>query len=207
MAKSTLTKTSKATVIKIAVIIVLPVLLITVAFYLYRQYFYHNRFINKVLLKKDMEFEFFTYDEFDSKATATDIANGLEWYMKKGSKYIKDSGLNHVNKDSILMLDKARKDIEENWNSINGNKKIYFVINSAYRSDTHNEAVGGVVNSAHRDKVDGSHAFDISWSNYQGTERNAIEQALRNAGFNRVGTYSSFIHVDNDNMLPSPANW
>jgi len=198
---------SKATVIKSTVFVILPIVFVAVAFIIYRQYFYHNRFINKVILKKDMQFKYFTYDEFDSKATSQDRANGLDVYFKNGSWYLTDSGKNNVNLDSILKLDKARDIVEREHNSVSSNRNIYFVINSAFRSDEHNEAVGGVINSAHKNKGEGSHAFDISWSKYNSSERAVIEEALRRVGFNRIGIYNSFIHADDDYTLPNPANW
>ncbi len=198
---------NKATVIKSTVFVILPIVFVAVAFIIYRQYFYHNRFINKSILGKDMEFKYFTYDEFDSKSAPEDREAGLDVYYKKGAWYITDSGKNNVNKDSIARLDRARDIIEKEHNSVSSNRNIYFVINSGYRSDAHNEDVGGVINSAHRNKGGGSHAFDISWSKYNQQERNVIEEALRRVGFNRIGIYNSFIHADDDYTLPNPATW
>ena len=198
-------KASKEIVIKASIMILLPIILTLLILFLYREFFYGNNFINKIVLKKDMDLKYFIWAEFDSKVGKDD--KSLKSYYKKGSFYIENSGKNNVNKESARKLDLARDIIERGWNTLNPTKKIYFVVNSAFRSDSHNEKVGGVLNSAHRNKVDGSHAFDISWSKYNEEQRKEIEKALREAGFNRIGKYDTFIHADDDSTLPNPANW
>ena len=84
---------------------------------------------------------------------------------------------------------------------------IYFVINSGYRTDSRNSEVGGATKSAHRDKGKGAHAVDIAWSKYNTDEKAVIKEALERVGFKRFGIANSFIHVDNDPDLPTPANW
>jgi len=64
-----------------------------------------------------------------------------------------------------------------------------FIITSAYRSPTHNAAVGGAANSAHLRGI----AFDISLS---GHDRERLLGQCQKAGFGSFGKYSTFLHVD-----------
>lgn len=198
-------KVNKDTIVKATLFVVLPLVLTLVLFYVYRKYYFGSEFVNKVLLKKDMEFKFFTYDEFDSREH-TD--NELPTYFRNGYYYITDSGKDNMNLDTIKKLDLARLSIENGYNKINPSKRIVFKINSAYRTDERNSEVGGVLNSAHRNKNgSGAKAVDISWKNYDKEQRQAILDALRDAGFNRIGKANTFIHADNDSSLPNPATW
>lgn len=65
------------------------------------------------------------------------------------------------------------------------------IVRSAYRSPTHNRAVGGAPRSKHMDGT----AFDIAMSNHDPV---AFEAAAREVGFLGFGFYprSEFIHVD-----------
>lgn len=65
------------------------------------------------------------------------------------------------------------------------------IIRSAYRSPTHNRAVGGAPKSKH---LDGT-AFDIAMTNHDPV---AFEEAARAVGFLGLGFYprSGFIHID-----------
>jgi len=192
-------KLGKSNAIKLSIFVILPVVLTLLIFFLYRKYFYDSKFINKTLLKIDMEFKYFVYDEFDSR-----IGKGEDekTYYRNGFDYITDSGKNHMNKDTIKKLDKARDIIELGWNKLYPSKKIYFKINSGYRTDVRNSEVGGVTNSAHRDKGNGAHAVDISWKNYNKEQRQEILNVLREVGFSRIGKANTFVHVDNDSTLP-----
>lgn len=99
------------------------------------------------------------------------------------------SGKNMHN-STLLMLDKARE--------IAG---VPFKINSGYRTKAHNAKLKGAVkNSSHTR----GYAADIHT-----TPKTAkvIEQALRKAGFKRIGKYNTFIHADNDPSKPTPATW
>lgn len=78
---------------------------------------------------------------------------------------------------------------------------IPFRITSGYRSKQRNEHVGGVPDSAHTKGF----AADIACAS--GGERCIIIKALLDAGFNRIGVASSFIHVDNDPSKPSDVIW
>ena len=69
---------------------------------------------------------------------------------------------------------------------------IPFKISSGYRSAEHNIKVGGVSGSSHTK----GYASDIVCSS--SGQRYTIIKALFDAGFNRIGIASSFIHVDND---------
>jgi uncharacterized protein YcbK (DUF882 family) len=64
-----------------------------------------------------------------------------------------------------------------------------FHVNSGYRSPEHNEAVGGAPNSKHMEGI----AFDISLSNL---DRQILYQEAMAHGFNGIGQYPSFMHID-----------
>ena len=85
------------------------------------------------------------------------------------------------------MLDRARK--------IAG---IPIVVNSGYRCQDHNVAVGGSPTSSHLDGL----AADISTPDHQSRYR--IVRALLEAGFRRVVIYRDkrFVHVDVDPDKP-----
>lgn len=206
MAKRTVKIPSKSATVKIVVFVILPIVLAVVVFYLHRQYFFNNNFINKTILKKDMEFKYFVWDEFDSR-TGSEDKDAKTYYRNGYNNYIVDSGKEHFNRDTILMLDKARDIIEKEHNSISSNRNIYFVINSAYRTDSRNKEEGGATKSAHKDKGDKAHAVDIAWSKYNSDERKVIKEALKRVGFTRFGIANTFIHADNDLTLPNPAQW
>ena len=69
---------------------------------------------------------------------------------------------------------------------------IPFRVNSGYRTAARNAAVGGVSNSAHLS----GWAADIAASTLE--QKIRIVRAARQAGFNRFGIYSGFIHLDCD---------
>ncbi|MDY6991558.1 MAG: D-Ala-D-Ala carboxypeptidase family metallohydrolase [Pseudomonadota bacterium] len=73
---------------------------------------------------------------------------------------------------------------------------IPFIINSGYRTLSHNSQVRGTLNSAH---VKGL-ATDIHCVN--SNNRFIIISALLIAGFNRIGIYNTWIHVDCDESKP-----
>ncbi len=82
---------------------------------------------------------------------------------------------------TLLMLCQARKIAN-----------VKFVINSGYRTVSHNKKVGGVTNSSHLK----GYAVDISTPS--GKNQITIIKALRKTGFKRFGVYNNFVHVDND---------
>jgi len=71
---------------------------------------------------------------------------------------------------------------------------IPFVINSGYRCEKHNQAVGGKPTSSHLKGL----AVDIRARDID--ERLAIHMALFAAGFRRVGVGKTFLHADRDEM-------
>ena len=78
---------------------------------------------------------------------------------------------------------------------------VPFTINSSIRCGKHNENVGGRINSAHLT----GNAVDIK-ADSSGNRFKIIE-ALLCAGFNRIGVYDTFIHVDNDQSKPKKVLW
>jgi len=196
-------KLNRETGVKVVIFIILPTVLALVLYFLYKYYLMDNRIINKVILQKDMQYKYFTFDEFDSVAGQEDIANGVDTYSKKGKKYITDSGRNNMSATTIKMLDDARDIVEREWNEFNTLSKIYFTINSGYRTISRNAEVGGVTGSAHTK----GYAVDIAWSKYNMEQKSKIREALERVGFNRFGIANSFIHTDNDLTKPQNAVW
>lgn len=90
----------------------------------------------------------------------------------------------------LYMLDDAR-----------GIAKTKFIITSGYRTEQHNEQVGGVDSSAH---VNG-YAADIACRTSR--ERWLIINALMLVGFNRIGIADTFVHVDCDPSKPENVIW
>ena len=78
---------------------------------------------------------------------------------------------------------------------------VGFPINSGFRCPAHNKKVGGEENSSHLR----GHAADIKVRSSRA--RHQILQALFLLGFNRIGIYPTFIHVDNDPDLPVSVVW
>ena len=106
-----------------------------------------------------------------------------------GYKYFTESEVKGLNKDFVLLLDKAR-----------GIAGIPFVINSGYRTVAHNKAVGGVANSSHLSGL----AVDLRARN--GAESYGIIKAAMEVGIKRIGINrkKNFIHLDIDSTKPSP---
>ena len=78
---------------------------------------------------------------------------------------------------------------------------IPFKINSGYRSPQHNASVGGVPNSSHTK----GWAADIAVTSTQ--NRFLIINSLLSVGFNRIGVYKTFCHVDLDPDKPKNVIW
>jgi len=78
---------------------------------------------------------------------------------------------------------------------------IPFVINSGYRCEAHNAAVGGSKTSSH---VKGL-AADIAVKNSH--SRYVMLRALMDTGFNRIGVYKTFIHADIDESKTQQVIW
>lgn len=90
------------------------------------------------------------------------------------------SGLK-MQRSTLLKLDKAREIAD-----------MPFFITSGYRTQKHNERVGGVNGSSHTKGC----AVDISASSSV-QKFKIIDSALK-AGFNRIGVSGNFIHLDDD---------
>lgn len=101
-----------------------------------------------------------------------------------------DMGLKNMDEQLIQRLDLAR--------SI---AKTPFSVNSAVRCPSHNKTSGGVDSSAHLS----GHAVDIRCT--ESHKRFLIIEALMRVGFNRIGVYDTFIHVDNDDSKPTRIMW
>ncbi|MDP9195224.1 MAG: D-Ala-D-Ala carboxypeptidase family metallohydrolase [Pseudomonadota bacterium] len=71
------------------------------------------------------------------------------------------------------------------------------IINSAYRSPSHNAKVGGSPQSKHLLGI----AFDIS---LKGHDRYRLTHAAEEVGFMGIGQYPSFVHLD---TRETPARW
>ena len=90
----------------------------------------------------------------------------------------------------LTMLDSARED-----------SGIPYKITSGYRTEGHNQKVGGVKDSSHRK----GRAADIAIKDSR--ERWIITSSLIKAGFNRIGIAKTFIHVDNDSNKNDQVIW
>ncbi len=95
-----------------------------------------------------------------------------------------------MSQELIDMLDKA-KEIAN----------VPFVINSGYRCKSHNKSVGGSLTSSHTSGL----AVDIRANTSR--SRFIILNALVMAGFNRIGIYKTFIHVDIDMSKDERVMW
>mgnify|MGYP003627873076 FL=1 len=92
---------------------------------------------------------------------------------------------------TLQMLDDAR-----------GIAGIPFKINSGFRTKEKNLKIGGVRDSAHLY----GYAADIHCTD--STRRAIIIDALRKAGFKRLGVANTFIHCDNDpEKSPAACMW
>lgn len=81
-------------------------------------------------------------------------------------------------------------------NDIRRDANIPFIINSAYRTPTHNQTVGGSKNSAHLRGL----AVDVRAVGMSAKYK-IIKAATANNIY-RIGIYKTFIHLDNDYSLP-----
>lgn len=111
-------------------------------------------------------------------------------YFKKEEIECKCCGELEESDTLMLKLVKARED-----------SGVPFNINSGYRCERHNANVGGVKGSSHTK----GYAVDIAITS--NSKRYKILTALIDAGFNRIGVYKTFIHVDVDPTKPSNVIW
>ncbi len=87
-------------------------------------------------------------------------------------------------------IDKARK--------LSG---VPFQITSGYRCEAHNEAIGGVEGSSH------TRGFAADVAAPSSPVRYDIVRGALAAGFNRIGIYETFIHLDCDPDKPEDVIW
>ena len=108
----------------------------------------------------------------------------------KKYKYFSPKEIVGLKDELVEMLDKARE--------IAGTP---FIITSGYRTDKHNDDVGGVEDSSHLSGVAADLAIKDS------TKRYAILKALLAVGFNRIGIYKTHIHCDCDKTKTQNVIW
>ena len=75
-----------------------------------------------------------------------------------------------------------------------------FKINSGYRTEAHNKAVGGAPQSAHLS----GEAVDVNTRGWTPEQRRDFVIYARKVGFNGIGIASTFIHID---IRPRIASW
>jgi uncharacterized protein YcbK (DUF882 family) len=95
-----------------------------------------------------------------------------------------------MDQDLLVMIDKARE--------------IYgkpIVVTSGFRTESHNEKVGGVSSSSHLKGL----AIDVAC--IRSKDRFEMLTALLEVGFNRIGVASTFIHVDVDKNKSQNVIW
>ena len=96
----------------------------------------------------------------------------------------------YMDEGFLSMLDDAR-----------GIAGIPFIINSGFRSKSHNAYVGGKEQSSHLF----GYAVDLHCTGSR--ERSIIISSLQKAGFNRFGIGNTFIHCDSDPDKISNVIW
>lgn len=94
----------------------------------------------------------------------------------------------------LIYIDKPSMDKLQKFRDLVG---VPVIVNSGYRSEQHNKAVGGAVNSFHRK----GKAFDIRIT--PSLPRSVIHEAAIKVGFMGFGDYDSFVHIDTG----SPRYW
>lgn len=107
-----------------------------------------------------------------------------------------DCGIINIDRNAIDALQKLRDVVGKP-----------FIINSAARCRKHNRAIGGAPYSKHiSSETQSSTAFDISLNYPDGTHsQSRLAMHARELGFNGIGLYNTFIHVDY--KRPHPASW
>lgn len=116
--------------------------------------------------------------------------NALHWYWPNFTpKEIACKG------DGSLFIDMKAMDALQKFRTAVG---VPVIINSAYRSEKHNKAMGGSPNSQH---LLGK-AFDIRIT--KDLDRDTIHKAAKAAGFKGIGDYQTFVHID---TRDTPAYW
>lgn len=111
----------------------------------------------------------------------------VEFKCKCGKCFL---GFNQMNTFFLAKLYKSRE--------VAG---IPFILTSAVRCKSHNQRIGGTMNSAHLT----GQAVDIQATHPM--TRMRIVSALIEAGFNRIGIAKDFIHVDDDESKTKDTLW
>ena len=76
-----------------------------------------------------------------------------------------------------------------------------FIVNSACRCILHNKSIGGSVSSSHL------LGFAIDIAVKSPSQRFKMVQVLMSLGFNRIGIYKDFIHIDIDSFKTQNVIW
>lgn len=105
------------------------------------------------------------------------------------SKDLPGSG-NNMDEEFLDILDELRGRIKEP-----------VIINSGYRTKSHNKKVGGSPNSSHLKGL----AVDIHIPN--NNYRNKLIREALYLGINRIGIYKTFVHLDVDSSKVQNVMW
>ncbi len=154
-------------------------------------------------VKKAITLKYFDLSEFDSPAIAS-IDTNVELYTKNGVSYIKNSGRDNMDLAFLYKLDKARDEVEKEWNKDHPDSKIVFDINSGYRTKHYNATLEDSVDDS--EHVLGKGA-DISLAGYNDAQIKVVLKALVNAGFKRFGLGTNYVHAGSDETKTTPALW
>ena len=135
--------------------------------------------------KKEMTIE----DAVKSLVTQVEEEAPCNYFSEKELKC--SCGCNAIDMEEkfLTMLNRARQIDGKPWK-----------INSAYRCSKHNASVGGKKTSAHL------HGCAVDISAPTSARKFAIVSAAMQAGFNRIGVGSNFVHLDSDTSAGHPAN-
>lgn len=106
------------------------------------------------------------------------------------AKYFRPEEVKGLQPELVEMLDRLRFEAG-----------IPLTINSGFRSEAKNSAVGGVKDSAHTTGF----ACDLACTD--GLSRIKIVRAALDVGFDRIGIANTFVHVDIDKSKPHPRIW
>lgn len=96
---------------------------------------------------------------------------------------------------------KMQKELVDRLDLIRDKTGVPMVITSGYRTNAHNEEVGGVNESAHLT----GYAADVACNTSQ-YRMKLIRYAI-DLGINRIGVYKSFVHLDCHPYLPKNVMW
>jgi uncharacterized protein YcbK (DUF882 family) len=80
-------------------------------------------------------------------------------------------------------------------------------VTSGYRTEFHNEKVGGVSGSSHLKGLAADVSDNIHGVKMKSNNRYSMIKALLEVGFNRIGVGNGFIHVDIDKDKAQNVIW